>query len=249
MYSQNSATIAYPLFNNGAPKKLYFPFTVEEAQLQFKEIFVTELYKKARIKKDMVIVDVGASIGLTSLYLRPYAKKIYAIEPCKEVYEALVENTKEDDIKCFDFGIGGLTREAILYGYYDSPASSIRKLDDITSEEKIHLITLKDFMEQEDIEHIDLLKIDCEGAEYEIFALLGNVADKIDYIIGEAHYQPPYVPGYIPLMLKEYGFETEFLPFDNIYQDLDMHIINGEEKSYRLYMQTMFWAYRLTKTK
>ena len=43
-------------------------------------------------KKDMVILDVGAQVGIVTHYMRQFAKKIYAIEPSPEHFEALKKN-------------------------------------------------------------------------------------------------------------------------------------------------------------
>ena len=56
----------------------------------FKEIYLEGIYVDIfNQKKDMVIIDVGANIGVVTQYMRQFAKKIYAIEPSPEHFEAL----------------------------------------------------------------------------------------------------------------------------------------------------------------
>lgn len=63
-------------------------------------------------------------------------------------------------------------------------------------------LTLEDFFKQNNIDHVDILKIDAESAEYEIFKdTFKNIADKIDCIIGEDH-----IGGALEPILKGYGF-------------------------------------------
>ena len=106
---------------------------------------------------------------------------------------------------------------------------------------------MKAFFEEHNIEHVDLLKIDTEGAEYLILPSPGfaRVASKIDYIIGEAHYVDcQLIPDFIPATLKEHGFTCEFLPIDNMYLTFDIDT-NGEKRSYKIHKQTLFFAKRI----
>jgi predicted RNA methylase len=45
-------------------------------------------------KSDLVFLDIGANIGLVSIYAVPYCKRIVAVEPCKETYDRLKDNTR-----------------------------------------------------------------------------------------------------------------------------------------------------------
>ncbi len=239
--------ITHKNLNKGKTTNLYFNFSPDEARLQFEEIFIEEIYKKGRIKKDMVILDIGAAMGLSALYFKDYAKMIYACEPFPDVYESAVKNTSYANIKCFQIGIAGSTREATLYGYNNQPAATMEIRPDITSTEQVQFMAIDDFFAENKINHLDLLKIDCEGAEYEIFCSEGfeKVAPKIDYIIGEAHLQPPYYPFYIPEMLKENGFKTQWLPFDNFTQEVHIRRPDGSIKKYKSYLKTLFFAKRI----
>lgn len=229
--------------------ELYIGFSADEAKTQFSEIFVDEYYKKGLIKKNMTIIDIGAAMGLSALYFKDYAKMIYACEPFEQVYKSAKKNTeKYKNIKVFNIGIASTTRDAVLYGYDNQPPATIelRSNVPVTSTAVVKFVAIDEFMKQNKINHVDLLKIDCEGAEYEIFSSVAfkNIASKIDYIIGEAHNQPPTTPEYIPLMLEEYGFITEWLPFNNLFHKLIVRRTNGELKEYRRDIQSLFFAYR-----
>lgn len=244
----NIGIFTAPSFNNNTPTTLHFNFSFTEAITQFTEVFIDEFYKKGLIKKNMTIVDIGAAMGLSALYFKDYAKMIYACEPFPDVYRSAVENTKEyKNIKLFNIGIAGSTRKDTLYGYDNAPAATIEKRDGVTSTFEAQFLSLDDFMGKNKIDHIDLLKVDCEGSEYEIFAssAFQTVSPRIDYIIGEAHWQPPYYPGYIPEMLKEAGFKTEWLPFQNLYRELHLDYKNGQKKTYRMDVDSIFFAKRI----
>jgi FkbM family methyltransferase len=243
-----SSTITNPNFNEGKTTELFYSFTPEEANAQFNEVFVTQLYKRGRIKKNMVVLDIGAAIGLTSLYLKDYAKIIYALEPNPQVYEAAVKNTQEyKNIKCFPIGMAGSTGTSKLFGYGDVYANTHEEKEGVTSSEDVFFMAIDEFFKQNNIEHVDLMKIDIEGMEYDIFLSdsFKKVAPKIDYIIGEGHIMGKISYIYIPDMLKENNFETEWLPFTNFFQEATLKLANGEIKTYRAESKSMFFSKRV----
>ena len=56
---------------------------------------------------------------------------------------------------------------------------------------KVRSSTLKDFFHDNDIAHVDFLKIDCEGAEYELLFASESELPKIEKIVMEIH-EPQY---------------------------------------------------------
>ena len=211
---------------------------------QISEIFISQQYEKGKVKKDMVVMDVGANIGLASLYFKDWAKTIYALEPNPRNYECLVENTKAyPHIKTFNVGLAAKTATEELRSGEPYPiAESLFGEGPVKT--SVNLVSIEQFMNEQKIEHVDLLKMDTEGAEYIIFPSEGfsKMAPKIDYIIGEAHYCAKLVPDYIPAILKDCGFETEFLPYDNMFLVLTFE--EGTKKTYRVDKQTIFFAKR-----
>ena len=241
----NKIIINHPNLNNGEETILFTAMSEKQNKTQIAEIFSEEHYKKGRIKKNMTIIDCGANIGLASLYFKDWAKEIYAIEPSSQHYQALVKNVAPyKHIKTFNFGLGAQNTQEVLSSNDagDIPESLFGRG---TIHEQITLITLEQFMQDNKITHVDLLKIDTEGAEYVIFPSLGfkKVAHNIDYIIGEGHQFEKLIPEFIPLILADAGFDTKFLPFDNIY--FTMSFDDSEAKSeYTVNKQTIFFAKR-----
>ena len=230
---------------NGQDIALFTALSEEQTKLQIEEIFGTEHYKKGKIKKDMVIIDCGANIGLASLYFKDWAKVIYALEPNEEYYKCLVENIKPySHIKPYNIGLASRDGKDLLFSNEkgDAPESFFGNGN---TKQLALFKTLETFMKEENIEHIDLLKMDTEGAEFVIFPSEGfiNMADKINYIVGESHYfgirNMLVVPEFIPLILKESGFTTEFIPITNQYQKFSF-----ESKEYNIERQTLFFARR-----
>ena len=101
---------------------LFYPNT------KFDNLFIPYIYKEIYFegiyvdicnqKKDMVVMDVGANIGIITNHFRPYAKKIYAIEPEKENFRALKKNKEHNDwkkVELFRVAIADKNGEMTLY--------------------------------------------------------------------------------------------------------------------------------------
>ena len=129
-----------------------------------------------------VVIDIGGNIGMVSIYLAkkyPFLK-IYAFEPVKQNYENFLKNIElnninKDIIKVFNLAITKDRRDVILTSpFNNSGASNIynnfRGSGNIISNNDISIksITFDDIFSNNNISKCKLLKIDCEGAEYEI---------------------------------------------------------------------------------
>lgn len=241
----NQLTITDPRINNGNKLSIFVPGPRGIIEDQISEIFIGEHYKSGRIKKDMVVIDCGANIGMASVYFKDWAKVIYALEPNPKNYECLVENTKQyPNIKPFCFGLSAKTNREEMRNSEGYPvAESLFATGDLV--EWVDLKAIDEFMEEQKIDHVDLLKIDTEGSEYIIFPSNGfsKMAPRIDHIVGESHYVPTNLtPDYIPLILDDMGFDTKFLPIDNYF--LTMSFDDVIKRDYKIKKQTMFFAKR-----
>ena len=74
-------------------------------------------------------------------------------------------------------------------------------------------LSLNKLFEENDIKHVDLLKLDVEGSEYQILGheSFSKVADKIDLIIGEIHIWADRNPNQLKEALTNRGFKFEWL--------------------------------------
>ena len=214
---------------------------------QINEVFDQRHYKKGRVKKDMVIIDIGGNMGLTALYFKDWAKMIYALEPSTVHYKTLVKNTEGlKNVKTFNFGISSIGGPDKIFSndQGDIPESLFGNGQ---LSETQNFQTLEVFMKEQKIDHVDLLKIDAEGAEYFIFPSDGfkNVASKIDNIIGEAHYFSHCMPEHVILMLEEAGYKAKILPFPNMWKDITFtEKATREQRHYKIELKTMFFASR-----
>jgi len=130
--------------------------------------------KKFEIKKDDIVIDIGAHIGYFTIYAakNAYQGTVYSIEPYKESFEILKKNLKLNDlenVKPLHAAISRVTEQVTLYiDKNNQIGNSIFRIDKTTESEKVDSFSLGDFVKNNRIEKINFLKIDCEGAEFEI---------------------------------------------------------------------------------
>jgi len=152
------------------PKRLYH---------EFKEIFMEGCYSRGiavQVPDKPVIFDIGANIGLFALFAASKFNnaEIFSYEPIPVNFTQLKQNqelNKGIEIKCFQQAVSGSAGEIELY--FDSSDSfttsaSIAKDEKQGDKIKVQCITWPDIFRNNNIEHCDLLKIDCEGAEYDL---------------------------------------------------------------------------------
>ncbi len=125
-----------------------------------------------------VMIDGGANAGHYSLMFRQYSPDctIYAFEPVATTFEKLKDNIRAyPEIIPVNKGLysENCTKEIRLF-----PQDTLSSLFDIqglsyetTGEQTIELVRGDDFLREQKIDKVDLLKLDLEGAEYD--ALLG----------------------------------------------------------------------------
>lgn len=160
--------------------------------LVFRQIFVQkdyDIFPKEFYPK--IIFDCGANIGLSSLYFSekyPEAK-IIAVEPESENFETMKKNIREKkNIKPYKFAIwnknGFLKIEDSGVGEWGFTTKEVNNEKD----SDVEAITIDKLMEINKVKHIDLLKLDIEGAEKEVFEKgYDKWLSKVDTLIIELH--------------------------------------------------------------
>jgi FkbM family methyltransferase len=155
--------------------------------------------------KDKVVVDVGAFIGDSALFFASHgAKIVYAYEPSKELYEIAKENCSNyNNIVLHNFGLGCSEKYAILVGQ-----GMLKRVNDLAQNgEKVLLKSfneeLRKIIRKEG--RIDVLKLDCEGCEWEFLNCLDEELIKhIQTIVVEIHGKDH---NFFLKKLKKYGFK------------------------------------------
>jgi len=143
-----------------------------------------------RVSAGDVVVDIGAHIGSFAILAAAQATKgaVYAVEPVPGNFEVLCENVRSNhacNVVPICAAMGPSSGTGRIYG--DGAAANLFATRGGSGKE-VRLITLSQLMEEHDLRRIDLLKMDCEGAEHEILAnAAAPVLRRISRIVLECH--------------------------------------------------------------
>lgn len=152
------------------------------------EVLVGEEYKY--LFDYDTVVDLGSNIGTFALWIYPYAKTIYAVEPnpiAMKMLEKTIEDNGLDKVTPVLVAITGSDEKRFLANTEDIDHGS--GLINDTTGIIVQGMQMDTFMVQYNIPYIDLLKVDIEQSEQELFSSAGfaNASSKIGTIIGEYH--------------------------------------------------------------
>ncbi|MEM0118112.1 MAG: FkbM family methyltransferase [Conexivisphaerales archaeon] len=145
----------------------------------FNEVYFGDCYDLGSIvehEKPLTIVDVGAHIGIFTVLAarRIPDSKVYAYEPSPYNYQFLVENVKlnglEKRVHTFSMAVAGEEQDRLLFLHPDTVGNTLYPYPESKFPAVLrHTTTLDKILETNKLERVDLLKIDCEDAELEIF--------------------------------------------------------------------------------
>lgn len=163
------------------------------------------------------IVDIGANMGAFSIYAAAISPKsrIYCYEPEEHNFEFLKENVRvnslENRVSVFKKAVGSNSGERdLIIG--ESPIHSFFKNTTEAAHQTVECTTLKEIFETHGLHKIDLLKVNCEGAEYEILEGCEQIYyDRIVNIRMEYHNinSEKQNGKYMVKLLKSKGYEIE----------------------------------------
>lgn len=189
------------------------------------EIFFTKTYEKDYVKIEVgdIIVDVGANLGLFSLYAQSfYPKKVYAFEPIETTFNHLASNLKDyDNVVAINKAISDTNGETSIKVEKASGQSTLIDNQNITRSnpiriETVETITFNSFISKYDVSYIDFLKVDCEGGELSLFLTIDKkfLKNNVKKIVLEYH--TSYIKGVVLDILKSSSFEIEEVTGDKL---------------------------------
>ena len=133
------------------------------------------------------VIDIGAHVGVVSMYLaKKYNAEVWAYEPQPQNSRRLVLNIERngltDKAHAFNLAVTGDGRDVTIGSNTEnSGGNSIYDSGSFAAKS----ITLPEILAE--VGEIDLLKIDCEGAEFEILADPEILRGNVGIVRGEVH--------------------------------------------------------------
>jgi FkbM family methyltransferase len=203
------------------------PETIELAFL-FQETWLRRIYSPPgyEIGPGEIVIDIGANIGVFATYAATRAPdvRVYAYEPFPGNVEWLRHNIRESgltNVQVYPKAVGAETGTRYLqvnaddwimhtfFGGQDKASAGI----------PVECISFDDLMAAEGIEHCDLLKLDCEGSEYEILQRCAPATlRRVRRIVGEYHEGPTIAGTGAELcrFLESHSFRVERFERDDV---------------------------------
>ena len=183
----------YKMFNLNAAEfivnhKIYYdPNTEIGTSLFFNGSFEKNELDICRkyIKENSIVLDIGANIGIHSIYFSQIAKKglVLAFEPASEPYSLMLANIKDiDNILPVNLAVSNSDQIADFYITTDNAYSSLKdtKRKTIKNIKRIICCKLDDFLLRLNLDHIDFVKIDAEGFEHNVLEGIRKLSKYID---------------------------------------------------------------------
>ena len=154
-----------PTKDNGIERSLYYTGTYEKGSLDV---------LKNVLKKGDVFIDVGANIGMMSVFASEVvgdSGKVIAFEPNPVTRTILTENIEKNGLSnviVSEFAIGAKEETTVIYDRWDANrgCATLIKPDFETDSYDIKVTTLSGFLE--DNTNPDMIKIDVKGMNWEL---------------------------------------------------------------------------------
>jgi len=141
------------------------------------------------VNKNANILDIGSWSGVISLYLGKNANKIHALDPDPVCFEELKKNIELNpkfSEKIIPHPLAISNNENVVHlsarkKYGQSSSSILSRKRDLENSIQISTISLLKFIEKEKIKHLDFIKMDIEGAEFNILSKIHEALKNTNY--------------------------------------------------------------------
>jgi len=181
----------------------------------FWQIFLRKVYKVR--PTDEVIVDLGANVGVFTLYAARNAPqaKVFSFEPFPSTYLRLVATVRDHHldsrVTCLNYAATGASGVRLMpNGQVPSQRRALASAASVTPGTGVMGKTIESILEENHLPHVDLLKMDIEGSEYEVLlSTPQRVLSRIGRIALEYHGDSaPYSKQQLFSHLGQAGFKV-----------------------------------------
>lgn len=160
----------------------------------YEQVILRREYDLPAQREPSFIVDAGANIGFASVFFAnqfPNAR-ILSLEPEKNNYDMLVRNAAPyPNITAVRGALWSETAELNVVdpglGSWGFQVNAQNGASSGPSDHTVHAFTVESILRDFGVERIDILKIDIEGSELEIFQTANRWIDKVDSLVVELH--------------------------------------------------------------
>jgi FkbM family methyltransferase len=183
------------------------------------EIWLQECYDRgAEAHAGDTIIDVGAHVGIFTIRAAqkwPQAR-VVAVEPSTRLFAFLCENISRNrlaNVTPFQAACAGKSGRSTLYlrSGHEHANTLYRPSDEWQPQADTEVLSLDDLFARCDIQSCSLLKLDCEGAEYDtLFQAGAKTLARVRRIAMEYHTGPRGEgPEHLAAFLADRGFKID----------------------------------------
>ena len=158
--------------------------------------FNTDFYWFLKDQEELNLIDLGANIGLFSIYVAPVCEKVFSVEPTPSHFSLLnelVDLAGIENIYAYNLAVGTQDGEAEfnIHERNSTMNSFVTHRTDPHSGKtvKVRTMTLNSIIDSLDIDRVGFVKMDIEGFENEIIfeESFEEALTKIDGLYVEVH--------------------------------------------------------------
>jgi len=176
----------------------------------FSEIYVDRVYDQIAEfipKRDWTVLDLGANAGVFSALQARRGARVYAFEPNPASFRHLLETVRANgysNVTPFNCAVGREHGAARLVDDNCSVTGTVSMAGEEGEGVAVEVVGLDEIVPGLGIDRIDLMKIDTEGAEFEILSGAIETLSKVERIMMEWH--SPLLLEQTSRLLEEHGF-------------------------------------------
>jgi FkbM family methyltransferase len=166
-----------------------------------------------RVAPGDVVVDIGANIGTFSVYAAAAcgASRVVSFEPFADNYRILCKNVDQNKlhmVTCVNRAVAGTAGTRTLRLNASDSGSHSLVSGALERAVEVDCYTLEDVFQRFSLTKIDYLKMDCEGAEYEILENATSRLQQIGRISMETHVTSDRTEEDLRILLSSHGFHV-----------------------------------------
>jgi len=188
----------------------------------YKDIFIRRIYYFGAGRSDPLILDCGSNIGVSILYFKhlyPDAR-VVGFEPDTQVFPYLEKNVESNGLQGIRLVRAALSSNEGLVEFFSDGRYGSGLAEQVATggepgwtRSKVSSVRLRNYLN----EPVDFLKMNIEGAEYEVLKDSEEMLDRVKEMVIEYHHLPglPRTLHKILEILDRHGFEYLINDFDS----------------------------------
>jgi FkbM family methyltransferase len=154
-------------------------------------VLIEETYGTNLIHRDDIVIDIGGNIGTFTLLAAKNARAVYTFEPNSENYSLLQQNLRMNrltNVTAVNAAVSSKAGTVKLACASEGGYHTLGHRDNASHYEMVESVTLGSIFDRYNIHKCHVLKLDCEGSEYDILHTLPmQYIERIDRIVMEWH--------------------------------------------------------------